>query len=63
MFDGMEDILHEFALCMHNGALPDSKAAQLLVKKLQTYITINFYTCSSSILASLGQMYVADERF
>lgn len=63
IFDGMEDVLHEFALCMLDGASPDSSAAQVLVKKLQAFITENFYTCTTPILACLGQMYVADERF
>ena len=63
LFGGMEDILHEFALCMIDGASPDSGAAQALVKKLQAYITENFYACTTPILAGLGQMYVADERF
>ena len=27
------------------------------------YITENYYCCTKEILAGLGQMYVADERF
>ena len=42
---------------------PESETAQTLVKKLQSYITENFYTCTPEILRGLGQMYVADERF
>ena len=42
---------------------PDSREAQLLVKKLQDFITENYYTCTKEILASLGVMYTADERF
>ena len=34
-----------------------------LVAKLQIHITANYYTCTDEILAGLGQMYVADERF
>ena len=63
VFDGMEDVMHEFALCMMDGASSDSGAAQALVKKLQAYITENFYACTTAILSGLGQMYVADERF
>ncbi|MBR1532311.1 MAG: TipAS antibiotic-recognition domain-containing protein [Eubacterium sp.] len=48
---------------MKSGAEPDSVDAQTLVKKLQDYITENYYTCTDEILAGLGQMYVADERF
>ncbi len=61
--DGMNEILAEFANCMQNGAEPDSDDAQSLVQKLQNHITENFYTCTNEILASLGQMYIADERF
>ena len=38
-------------------------AAEKLVAKLQTHITANYYTCTDEILAGLGKMYVADERF
>ena len=37
--------------------------AQALVTKLQAHITANYYTCTDEILAGLGKMYVADERF
>ena len=60
---GMEAVLSEFAVCMKNGAEPDSAEAQALVKKLQNFNTENFYTCTDTILAGLGKMYVADERF
>lgn len=61
--DGMNNIMGEFAGCMNSGASVDSTDAQNLVKKLQSYITENFYTCTNEILAGLGLMYVADERF
>ncbi|MBQ5995529.1 MAG: MerR family transcriptional regulator [Clostridia bacterium] len=60
---GLEYILRDFAELMKSGAEPDSSEAQALVKKLQDYITENYYTCTDEILAGLGQMYVADERF
>ena len=60
---GLNAILVEFAVALKNGATPESESAQSLVKKLQQYITDNFYTCTNEILAGLGQMYVADERF
>lgn len=56
-------VLAEFAVALKDGATPESETAQSLVKKLQQYITDNFYTCTNEILAGLGQMYVADERF
>ena len=60
---GMDQIMAEFALCMKNGEAFDSAEAQRLVKTLQTHITENYYHCTNEILAGLGQMYVADERF
>ncbi len=61
--EGMDLIMGEFALCMKKDRSPDSEEALSLVKKLQEYITDNFYTCTKEILAGLGQMYVFDERF
>ena len=60
---GLEYIFRDFAELMKSGAASDSSDAQALVKKLQNYITENYYTCTDEILAGLGQMYVADERF
>ncbi len=60
---GLNAVLDEFGSVLKEGARPESETAQMLVKKLQAYITDNFYTCTSEILAGLGQMYVADERF
>lgn len=48
---------------MNSGERADSETAQDLVKKLQDYITKNFYHCTDDILAGLGEMYVCDERF
>ena len=61
--DGLMTVLAQFAVCMKDGHAPDSDEAQALVKELQNYITENYYTCTDEILAGLGQMYVADERF
>ena len=60
---GMEHIMAEFASCMKRGETPNSAEAQGLVKRLQSHITENYYNCTNEILAGLGQMYVADERF
>ena len=60
---GLNAVLAEFAVALKGGATPESETAQSLVRKLQQYITDNFYTCTNEILAGLGQMYVADERF
>ena len=61
--DGLMAIFAEFATCKGNGASTDSAEAQALVAKLQAHITANYYTCTDEILAGLGKMYVADERF
>lgn len=42
---------------------PDSKEAQNQIKKLQNFITENYYTCTDEIMKNLGQMYIGDERF
>ena len=60
---GMNGVFSEFAECRNFGERADSDTAQRLVKKLQDYITANFYHCTDDILAGLGQMYVCDERF
>ena len=59
----LDAIFDEFALCMKNGAEPGGEEARSLVKRLQDHISANYYTCTAEILAGLGQMYVADERF
>ena len=61
--DGMMAIFAEFAACKQRGVDASSNEAQALVAKLQAHITANYYTCTDEILAGLGQMYVADERF
>ena len=61
--DGMMAIFAEFAACKDGGASANSNEAQALVAKLQAHIAENYYTCTDEILAGLGKMYVADERF
>ena len=61
--DGLMAIFAEFAACKDSSASADSAEAQALVAKLQAHITANYYTCTDEILAGLGKMYVADERF
>ena len=61
--DGLMAIFAEFATCKASGATPGSDKAQALVAKLQNHITDHYYTCTDEILAGLGKMYVADERF
>ena len=61
--DGLMTVFAKFAECMKSGNATDSGEAQLLVNELKTYITENYYTCTNEILAGLGKMYIADERF
>ena len=61
--DGLMAIFAEFSACKQSGADANSNEAQALVAKLQAHITANYYTCTDEILAGLGKMYVADERF
>ena len=61
--DGLMAIFAEFAACKASGEGADSAEVQALVAKLQAHITENYYTCTYEILAGLGKMYVADERF
>ena len=42
---------------------PAAPEVQNAIRKLQQFITDHFYTCTPEILAGLGEMYVADERF
>lgn len=59
----MNLVMAEFAVCMKNGDAISDVSVQLLVKKLQDYITENLYVCTKEILSGLGKMYVLDERF
>ena len=43
--------------------LPADHADEQQVEVLRNYISQNFYDCTKDILAGLGQMYVADNRF
>ena len=61
--DGLMAIFAEFAALKNDGIAADAPQVQSLVGKLQGYITQNYYTCTDEILAGLGKMYVADERF
>ena len=61
--DGLMAIFAEFAEHKNSGFGANLPEVQSLVVKLQEYITQNYYTCTNEILAGLGQMYSADERF
>lgn len=61
--EAMDSLIGEFSDCLENGGSPETEEAQALVKKWQDFITENYYTCTNEILAGLGLMYTADERF
>ena len=42
---------------------PASPEAQELVKRIQEYITENFYTCSNTVLRGLGKLYSGGGEF
>lgn len=45
------------------GTDPADERVQELVARWKAFISESYYSCSNEILAGLGQMYVADERF
>lgn len=57
----MNEIIKLFA--NHLGEDPKSEEVQKLVVKWQQFITDSYYVCTKEILAGLGKMYIADERF
>ena len=59
----MMSLFVEFGDLMRAGHTPDSADAQMQVKKLQSYITDNFYNCTPQILAGLGKMYSGGGEF
>ncbi len=58
---GLMEIFAELGAIKDRSA--DSEAAQILVKKLQSYITEHYYNCTNQILLGLGQMYAAGGDF
>lgn len=59
----MDSIFYEFALCMKENNPVSSAKAQDLVKKLQSFISDNYYLCTNEMLGYLGKMYIEDNRF
>lgn len=50
-------------LATHQNETPDSPAVHNLVARWQAHISRWYYDCTGEILAELGEMYQADERF
>lgn len=59
--EGLMQIFVEFGKIANQN--PAGAEAQALVKKLQDYISQNYYNCTNEILAGLGQMYAAGGEF
>ncbi|MBR0114336.1 MAG: MerR family transcriptional regulator [Firmicutes bacterium] len=59
--DRMMDIFAGFASVKDGD--PAGSEAQALVRKLQAFITENYYTCTDEILAGLGKAYGAGGEF
>lgn len=57
----MNAIFHRAAQLRQSS--PESPEAQTLVQAWKDHISAHHYTCTDEILAGLGQMYTADERF
>ncbi|RRN51350.1 MerR family transcriptional regulator [Streptococcus suis] len=57
----MSGIMMEFGQLKKLSA--DDSKVQKQVEVLKAYISENFYNCTNEILASLGQMYIAENRF
>ena len=57
---GLMDIFAELGQIRHTS--PEGEEAQALVRKLQSYITEHYYTCTPQILLGLGQLYVAGDE-
>ncbi len=57
----MELLFHEFA--KHMDKEPAHHDVQNTVGRWQQHITDRYYNCTDEILAGLGELYAADERF
>ena len=57
----MMDIFAEFGSIKSKG--PESEESQVLVKKLQSFITEHYYTCTKEILSGLGKAYASGGDF
>lgn len=59
----LETLTDAFAAKAREGAAALDPAVQSLVADWQRCISAHFYPCTTELLAGLGQMYTADERF
>lgn len=61
LFGNLMDLFVEFGKIKDQK--PESDKAQYQVRKLQDFITSNFYTCNDKILAELGKAYGSGGEF
>lgn len=61
IFGNLMDLFVEFGKIKEEN--PESDKVQAQVKKLQDFITANFYTCTDTILAELGKAYGSGGEF
>ena len=59
--EGMNNIFRRAAALRESD--PAGTEAQALVEEWQDFISTHYYACTKEILAGLGEMYTADERF
>jgi len=58
-----EQLMEEMAGLMDDGLEPGSEKVLEVIEKMRLQISQWFYDCSRRMHASLGEMYVSDERF
>ncbi len=63
VIEGLMQLFVEFGKLKAAQAMPDSAEVQGQVRKLQDYISENFYQCSNDILMCLGKMYAGGGEF
>ena len=61
--EGLMSIFDRFGELLRLDESESGDNARAAVKALQSYISANYYNCTSEILAGLGETYVQDERF
>ncbi|MBR4434590.1 MAG: MerR family transcriptional regulator [Clostridia bacterium] len=61
--DGLMRIFTEFGELKRRGESESGEGARAAVLRLQAYISKNYYSCTDTMLGSLGEMYVSDARF
>lgn len=58
-----EEIVEDFAKLLRAGDDPEGESAMDVAEEHRQFIDSRFYPCSAEMHMSLGEMYVADERF